>query len=169
MGACPPLTAPRRKTQITSDEFGNNGITIVNAIAQSVHFYSRGLRSQLRLSRISFPASSMDSRSRQCRKRVGLFFERLDPGDTIGTRRTQNGSPPADQRGFLFNVLAQPRTGQLHMAGVPDRQSPEIGHSTLAGSHARGDAHNQRHRIVDVFCLARSRRSRFASRDHGEC
>lgn len=87
--------------QITFDEFGNNGITIVNAIAKSVHFYSRGLRSQLRRSRIGFTVSNMGLR--QCRKCVGLFFERLDPGDVFGNRRMQNGSPPADQRSFFFN------------------------------------------------------------------
>lgn len=64
-------------------------------------------------------------------------------------------------------ILRAARSGRI--AGVPDRQSLKSGiHETLAGSHARGDAHNQRHRIVDVFWLARSRSIRFAGRDHGE-
>lgn len=110
----------KRPGTITFDEFRNNGITIVNAIAKSVHFYSRGLRSQLRRSRIGFPASSMGFR--QCRKRVGLFFERLDPGDVFGEPTHAKWEPARrPEELFSITVLPQQRTGQLHMAGVRTR------------------------------------------------
>ncbi|MCK1718235.1 hypothetical protein [Bradyrhizobium sp. 141] len=175
-GREPNLTVPAAccaaaEDQITFDEFDNNGITIVNAIAKSVHFYSRGLRSQLRRSRIGFPASSMDSRLRQCRKRVGLFFERLDPGDVFGEPTHAKWEParrPEElfvQSPFLHGSEQGSSTWREYQ--IASRLKSGI-HETLAGSYARGDAHNQRHRIADVFCLARSRSIRFASRDHGE-
>lgn len=59
--------------QITFDEFGNNGITIVNAIAKRVHFYSRGLRSQLR-SRIG----------KAMQEARGLILRAVRPDDVFG-------------------------------------------------------------------------------------